>query len=308
VYTALEEHSMAILIAGATGFVGGEITLRLTQRKVPVRGLVRGGEAHPKARHLLDEGVEIMEGDLTMPETLSAACQGVDTVVSTVTSMPSAANDGLRRVDRDGNLALIAAAERASVNRFVFVSYSGNMRIDSPLEKAKRDCEDRLLQGPMQAVILRPSFFMEMWLSPALGFDPAKGAARVYGSGEAKNSYISAFDVAEFAVAAATRQYQKKNTILEMGGPEALSQLDAVHIFERALGKEVNLEFLPEQALRQQHGSSDPLQKTFAALMLASAQGDAISGARALAEEYGIPLRSVEEYATHLRSQQVRVA
>lgn len=299
---------MPILVAGSTGFVGGEIALRLAQGQPQVRGLVRGGTEHPKAKHLQDTGIEIVNGDLTLPETLAAACQGVDTVVSTVTSMPSGANDGLRRVDHEGTLALIAAAERAGAKRFVYVSYSGNIRVDSPLETAKRACENRLLQSPMQAVILRPSYFMEVWLSPALGFDPANGSARVYGSGEGKGNYISAFDVAEFAVMAASRDYADKNTILEMGGPEPLSQLDAVHLFERALGKKVRLDFLPVEAIRQQHGSSDPLQKTFAALMLAYAEGDIISGARAVAEEYGIQLRAVAEYASHLRAQQMHIA
>jgi uncharacterized protein YbjT (DUF2867 family) len=299
---------MPTLVAGSTGFVGGEIALRLAQRKLQVRALVRGGAAHPKAKRLQDAGIEIVNGDLTVPETLASACQGVETVVSTATSMPSGANDGLRRVDHDGTLALIAAAESAGVKRFVYVSYSGNIRADSPLETAKRACENRLLQGPLQVVILRPSCFMEVWLSPMLGFDPGNGSARVYGSGEAKISYISAFDVADFAVAAATKPYRDKNTILEMGGPEALSQLDAVHIFEQALGKQVQLNFLPEQAIQEQHGSTDPLQKTFAALMLACAKGDPISGARALAEEYGIALGSVAEYAAQLRAHEVRVA
>jgi len=62
------------------------------------------------------------------------------------------------------------------------------------------------------------------------------------------------------------------------------------------------------ETIQSQHGSSDPLQKTFAALMLSYAKGDVISGARALAEEYGIALRSVPEYAAHLRAQQVSVA
>jgi NADH dehydrogenase len=299
---------MPILVAGSTGFVGGEVALRLAQRELRTRALVRGGAAHPKAKRLQDAGIEIVNGDLTLPETLAAACQGMDTVVSTVTSMPSGADDGLRRVDHDGNLALIAAAEGAGVKKFVYVSYSGNIREDSPLETAKRGCENRLLQGPMQAVILRPSYFMEVWLSPALGFDPGNGSARIYGSGEAKVSYISAFDVADFAVAAATKEHADNNTILEMGGPEALSQLDAVHIFEQALGRKVQLDFLPAQAIQEQHGSSDPLQKSFAALMLGYAQGDAISSASALAAEYGIPLRSVAEYAALLRAQQVRVA
>jgi uncharacterized protein YbjT (DUF2867 family) len=299
---------MSILVAGSTGFVGSEIALRLAERKHQVRGLVRGGTAHPKAPHLQDAGIEIVNGDFTLPETLATACQGVETVVSTVTSMPSGANDGLRRVDHDGALALITAAEHAGVKRFVYVSYSGNIRADSPLETAKRACENRLLQAPMRAVILRPSYFMEVWLSPMLGFDPANGSARIYGSGDGIGNYISAFDVSEFAVAAVTRDYADKNTILEMGGPEALSQLNVVHMFEQALGKTLRLDFLPVEAIQSQHGSSDPLQKTFAALMLSYAKGDVISGARALAEEYGIALRSVPEYAAHLRAQQVSVA
>lgn len=293
---------MTILVVGSTGFVGGEVALRLQQRQHQVRALVRGGAAHPKAKSLQDAGIEVANGDLTLPETLAAACSGIDTVVTTATSMPTGANDGLRRVDRDGTLALIAAAEQAGVKRFVYTSYSGNIREDSPLETAKRDCEDRVLQSPMQAVILRPSYFVEMWLSPVLGFDPANGSARVYGSGEARVNYISAHDVAEFAVAAATATLQDKNTILEMGGPEALSQLDAVRIFEQALGRKVEVSFVPVDALEEQHRSAtDPLQKTFAALMHAYAKGDVIAGALALAETYGIALRSVADSARALQ-------
>ena len=288
---------MPILVAGATGIVGGEIVQRLRQRGVEVRALLRGGAAHAKAQTLRDTGVEVLNGDLTSPETLPAACADVDTVISTVTSMPSGANDGLRRVDHEGNLALIAAAEHAGAKHFVYVSYSGNIREDSPLERAKRDCEDHLLQSSMQAVILRPSYFMEMWLSPALGFDAANGSARIYGSGEGKVSYISSSDVAEFAVAAATREHGQKNTILEMGGPEPMSQLDAVKAFERALGNRLQLQFVPVEALLEQHKSTDPLQKTFAALMVAYTKGDPIPGAQAVASEYGVPLRSVADHA-----------
>src|SRR5208282_6367957 len=99
-----------------------------------------------------------------------------ETVICTATSMPAGADDGLRKVDHDGTLSLIEAAERQGVKRFVYVSYSGNSREDSPLETAKRDCENRLLNSKMQAVILRPSYFMDMWLSPALGFDPVNGS------------------------------------------------------------------------------------------------------------------------------------
>ena len=300
---------MAILVVGATGFVGQAAALRLRERGNQVRGLVRGGASHSKAKDLQAAGIAVAEGDLTRPETLAAACAGIETVVCTATSMPAATNDGLRRVDLEGTLALIEAAEHAGVQRFVYTSYSGNLRFDSPLETAKRACEDRLLQGGMQAIILRPSYFMEMWLSPHLGFDPEKGSARIYGTGEAKVSYISAFDVAEFAAAAAVKQVDQRQAILEMGGPEAISQLEAVGIFEQALHKKIAVEHVPWEALQKQHRSAtDPLQKTFAALMLGYAQGDVIAGAKETAEQYGVRLRSVAEYATGFRVQRAGVA
>lgn len=292
---------MAILVVGGTGLVGRQIAVALQRQNKSVRALVRGGPAHPKAGELKSEGVQIVDGDLTRPDTLAAACDGVDAVVCTATTMPTGAEDGLRRVDRDGVLALVDAAERGGARKFVYTSYSGNLRRQSALETAKRECEARLLQSGMEAVILRPTYFMEIWLGPHLGFDPMNGRARIIGAGEAKISYISASNVAQFAVSALLRETGKQAT-LEMGGPEPLSQLDVVRIFERTLGVTCQLDFVPVEALQQQHLSPDPLQRTFAALMLGCADGDVIPGAAALAKEYGVRLRSVEEYAESLRS------
>ena len=297
---------MSVLVVGATGFVGQHIALVLQRRTGHVRGLVRGGESNPKAGDLVAGGVEIVSGDLTRPDTLAHACTDIETVVCTATTMPAGADDGLRRVDHEGVLALIDAAERAGVKKFVYTSYSDNIRTDCPLHTAKRDCEARLLNSRMDAVILRPSYFMEMWLGPNLGFDPLRGTARIYGDGHGKVSYISAVNVAEIAVEATLRSTGHR-AILEMGGPEPVSQLDAVRTFEKALGTSCRLEFVPLEALQQQHLSQDPLQRTFAALMLGYAQGDVISGAVALAGEFGVALRSVTDYANSFRAQRAGV-
>jgi uncharacterized protein YbjT (DUF2867 family) len=292
---------MSILVVGATGFVGGEIARKLAEQSHEVAALVRGGESHPKAKQLLSAGIEIIAGDLCCAETLVDAIKNLEIVVCTATSMPSATDDGLRKVDHDGTLALIDVAERQGVKKFVYVSYSGNIREDSPLETAKRECENRLLASRMEAVILRPSYFMEMWLSPALGFDPANGSARIYGSGNAKVSYISALNIADFGVVAAARKYAEKNAILEMGGPEPLSQLEAVRIFEEALNKKFKVDHVPAEALQTQHQSSEPLQKTFGALTLAYSKGDVVDGAVSVARQHGVALRSVAEYASGFR-------
>ena len=209
------------LVVGATGLVGQQVALGLRRHGRRVRALVRGGKHHEKAAPLLSAGIEIVDADLSKPESLPSACAGVETVLSTATSMPHGKDDGLRRVDHDGTLALIDSAERAGVRHFVYTSYSGNIRVDSPLETAKRACEKRLLSSKMRVTVLRPSYFMEMWLSPALGCDPANGRARIYGTGDAKVSYISVLDVVAFALAVAGKP-SHPSAILEMGGPEPL--------------------------------------------------------------------------------------
>src|SRR5437868_2465663 len=145
---------MSILVVGATGFVGKQVALKLQARSGGVHALVRGGENNPKAADLTRAGIRIVDADLTQPHTLGPACRGIETVISTATSMPVAAADGLRTVDLEGTLALIDAAEGAGVKKFVYTSYSGNLRNPSPLEIAKRSCEQRLLNSRMEAVIL----------------------------------------------------------------------------------------------------------------------------------------------------------
>ncbi len=291
---------MTVLVVGATGFVGKQIALSLKRRGHDVRALVRGGAQSPKAADLIAAGVQVVDGDLRDPATIASAARDTDTVVCTATTMPTGADDGLRRVDHEGALALIDAAERAGVRKFVYMSYSGNLRTPSPLETAKRDCEARLHDSRMQSVVLRPTYFMEVWLGPHLGVDPLNGTVRIYGSGESKVRYISGINVAEYAVAAVEKDTGRQ-AVLEMGGPEALSQLDVVQIFERVLGVSCRLEFVPTDALRARYDSPDPLQKTLAALMLNYDGGDPIPGAVELAKEYGVTLRSVADYAATIR-------
>jgi len=87
----------------------------------------------------------------------------------------------------------------------------------------------------MSYTILRPSYFMEVWLGPHLGFDFRNRKATVYGAGEQRISFISLGDVAEFAVRAVRTRHAESSTI-ELGGPNAVSPLEAVRIFEELGG------------------------------------------------------------------------
>lgn len=266
-----------ILVVGATGFLGAEICRRLTAQGEQVRGMVRATSDQETVRGLRSLGVETVQADLRDPASLDVACAGVSAVMSTATCTRSRQpGDSVEATDLAGQLALVDAAARAGVSRFVYVSYSGHLVQDSPLTRAKRAVEQRIRDSGMAFTILRPSYFMEVWLSPALGFDARNGTAAIYGDGTHPISFISRSDVAAFAVAA-LRDPEAAGDQLELGGPEALAPLDVVRTFEEAAGKPIAVQHVPVDALAQQYeAATDSLAKSFAGLMLDYARGDAI--------------------------------
>lgn len=65
---------MAILVTGATGNIGGEVVQHLLEKHASIRGLVRD----PSKATKLANRVELAIGDLSQPETLDAALQGIE--------------------------------------------------------------------------------------------------------------------------------------------------------------------------------------------------------------------------------------
>lgn len=289
-----------ILVVGATGLLGGEICHLLAKQGKPARALVRGSSDPGKVAHLRDLGVEIVQGDLKHAASLHAACHGATVVVSTASSMLSRqGGDSIDSVDRQGQLDLIDAAGKAGVRQFVLISFP-DIDIGFPLQSAKRIVEDRLKRGPMAYTILQPTCFMEIWLSAALGFDPAHGSARIYGTGHNKLSWISFFDVARFTVAAVGNP-QVSNVTIKLGGPEALSQFEVVQMAEQLTGRAITVQNVPDDALRaQQTAAVDPLQQSMAALMRYSARGDAIEMGETQRTLRVPRLKSVREYLATL--------
>jgi uncharacterized protein YbjT (DUF2867 family) len=287
------------LVVGATGMVGSEICKRLAARGKHVRALVRSTSDQTKVGNLKQAGVEIIQGDLQDRASLEAACQGVTSVISTASAMPFSYNpieNNIQQVDQEGLTNLIDVAKVAGVKHIVYISLSSQMDLDFPLRNAKRKVEQYLKNSGLLYTILRPSYFMEVWLSPAVGFDAANSKAQLCGDGTNPVGYISYLDVAQFAIES-LRNPAAKNATLELGGPESISQLDAVKIFEQASGRNFEVQHVPEEALKsQQDAAPDPMQQSFSGLMRCVAQGDPIDMKKTL-KAFPIKLTSVREYA-----------
>ena len=282
-----------ILVAGATGFLGTEICRLLRERDAAVRALVRRTSGAEKVERLQALGVELVMGDLKDPRSLDAACQGVDTVISTASSTISRQpDDSIQRVDRDGQIALVDTAVANGVERYIFVSFSGNLDLECALQSAKRAVERKVRESGMTYTILRPSFFIEIWLSPAFGFDVEHGTARIFGTGDQRMSWISLADVARFTVECLDHP-AARNAVFELGG-EAVSPNELITEVEQRTGKSMRVERIPADALRAQRAqATDPMEHTLATLMLGYAQGDEIDIGEA--RKLRSPLRSVRE-------------
>ena len=283
-----------ILVAGATGYLGTEICRLLRERGARVRALVRPTSSPEKVDRLRSLGVDLITGDLKDARSLDAACQGADTVISTASSTISRQpDDSIQRVDRDGQLALVDAAVANGVKRYVFVSFSGNLDLACELQSAKRTVEQAVRESGMTYTILRPSFFIEVWLSPAFGFDVEHGTARIFGTGDQRMSWISLADVARFAVECVDHP-AARNAVFELGG-EAVSPNDLVREVERRTGRPMAVERIPTESLQAQRAqATDPMEHTIATLMLGYAQGDEVDTGSA--REVPVSFRSVREF------------
>jgi uncharacterized protein YbjT (DUF2867 family) len=287
-----------ILVVGATGMVGREVCRQLAAGGKPIRAMVRATSDPAKVEELKGLGASVVLGDLCDAGSIQAACQGVSAVIATASSMPFAYRPGENTpetVDQEGYGCLIDAACEAGVGQFVYTSFPP-VTADFPLQDAKRAVEDRLRGCGVAYTILQPTYFMEVWLNPAVGFDYANRKATIYGSGENPISWISFLDVARFAVACLDNP-AARNATLELGGPEALSPLQVVKVFEEVGGKPFEVQNVPVEALEGQHAAAtDPMQASFAGLMIGYAAGRSID-MRATLRSFPIKLKSVREYA-----------
>jgi uncharacterized protein YbjT (DUF2867 family) len=288
------------LVVGATGLLGGEICRQLRAKGAAVRGLVRVGS--PREPGLAGLGVEIAYGDLKDRPSLAPACAGATAVVSTANSVMSRRpGDSLRSVDRNGHMALIETARAAGVARFIYTSVSPGASARAPLVRIKREVERAVRRSGMTWTVLQPCSFMDIGFSAVAGWDLAGGKATIVGSGSAPVSYISAADVARFAVLALERA-EFANRDLPLGGPEAVSPLEAVRAFEAAAGRGFGVRRIPVAVLRIMGSILRPFVPIPSSLMTmvaeAAKRGDVIEMGPLL-ESLTTPMRltTVREFA-----------
>ena len=226
-----------ILVTGGTGFVGGHVVRALLDAGKPVRCLVRDPG---RAGELEGLGSELVEGDMTEPETLRGAVEGVESVVHLV-AIRQGKRSEFEAVMSRGTRALLDEARRAGVRRFVHMSALGTTEETKdivPYYGAKWDMEQAVRGSGLPHVIFRPSFVF----APDGGILPTfrklaklTPVTPIAGSGEQRLQPIWAEDLAACFVRALDDDGVTNRT-LELGGPDVVSWNTLWARLKQALG------------------------------------------------------------------------
>jgi uncharacterized protein YbjT (DUF2867 family) len=235
-----------ILVTGATGLNGGRLVRRLSAKGVPVRALVRTpAKAEGLSRLPL---VEVVQGDMSRPESLAQALRGIDRALLVSSSDPTMLEVQCNFID---------AAKKAGVRHVV--KFSGIIPdIDSPFRFARMhgEIERRLEQSGLAYTHLRPGEFMHAYfrLIPSIA---AKGAFFLPMEA-ARIASIDIDDIAEVASVVLTTAGHK-GKIYPLTGPEALTMAEVAERLSAATGRTVRyINVAPEEARKAQLAAGVP--------------------------------------------------
>ena len=153
---------MRVAITGANGFVGRNAIAVLledapaqhTQHNWEIRALVRD---RARAAALLPAGIDVRESDVTRPDTLHGAFDGIDAVVHTV-AIPTERHGSFERINAEGTRAVVREAERAGVTKIIHISAIGASPASPyPFLRTKGEGQAAVEASRIPHVVLRPS-------------------------------------------------------------------------------------------------------------------------------------------------------
>ena len=154
---------MTIILAGATGALGGRIADALRHRDAAVIALVRPGTASDRLSGLTARGVRVVEADSRDESALTEACRGADCVVSALS--------GLRDTIVSAQGRLLDAAVRAGVKRFIPSDFAADLTRLAPGRNRnfdlRRDFHHRLDAAAIRATSILNGGFTELLTGPA---------------------------------------------------------------------------------------------------------------------------------------------
>jgi uncharacterized protein YbjT (DUF2867 family) len=274
-----------ILVIGGTGNVGRHVVSQLAATGVRFRAMTRDPDS---AR--LPPGVDVVRGDLTLPETLDRCLQDIDTVFLVWVAPPAAVADALERIAKHARRIVFLTAPLKTPHPF--------FQQPNPSREMTERIERMIETSGLEWTFLRAGMFA--------------GNARHFWGPQIRTGdlvrwpYLGAptapTDERDLAAAAVRTLCEDSHASAEyvLTGPQSLTQAEQVHTIGRAIGRSLRVEEMsPDEArLELIPVLGSPIVVSMLLNAWAAALGQPAFVTSTFAELTRIPPRTFLEWAT----------
>jgi uncharacterized protein YbjT (DUF2867 family) len=274
-----------VLIAGASGNVGQQVVSQLLAADVPIRALSR----NPDSAGLPPE-VEVVRGDLTLPETLEECLDGIGAVFLVWTAPPDGVAGTLERIAKHARRIVFLSSPHRIAHPF-FQAAQPN-----PITSLQVEIERRIEASGLQWTFLRPGMFAgnarHWWPRQIRAGDVVRWPYAL-----AQTAPIDERDIAAVAVRALCDDGHAGADYV-LTGPQSLTQREQVAAIGDVLGRSLRLEEItPDEWLRELPPYIPPFIGKMLLAAWAAAVGQPAYVTSTVAEVTGVPARTFRDWA-----------
>ena len=291
-----------ILVTGAGGGAGGGgvgrmVVESLSRRGVPVRAMVHHDDE--RAGHLRSTGAEVVVGDLTRPDDVAEALDGVTRMffsLSVSTSYLEATATVATVARAVGNLEALVNISQMTVSQMTAVSTE-----ESSQQRLHWLSEQVLDWSGLPVVYVRPTAFLDNVLFTTLVARPvAEGGTLPLPFGEGRTSPVAAADVARVVLAVLDDPGRHIGQVLELTGPRSQDMNGVAAEYSRALGKPITYVDVPPDVWAQRLAAHPELPPHVAQHIITMTrlhrENRYDRSTRTVEEITGVPAQSVEQF------------
>lgn len=232
---------MTILVTGATGHLGRLVVASLLERGASAQSIVAGARDVTRAEDL---GVRVARLDYTDPSSVTAALEGIDSVL-----LISGSEVGQRVTQHK---AVIDAAQSAGVTKFVYTSAPKATTSDLVLAPEHKATEELIVASGLPSVILRNNWYTENYAADLAR--AAETGVLASGAGDGRVASASRKDFAE-AAAVVLLEDGHVGQVYELGGDLAWDYTELAAAIADISGRDVT--YQPLTADEQLAGLQD---------------------------------------------------
>ena len=237
------ERKHPVLVTGATGRVGRLVVDQLLAAGVSVRALTRR-----PADAGLPPAVEVVSGDLTVPESLDAPLQGVSAVFLVWTVPPTTAQAVAARLANHAERVVLLSSPHQTPHPF--------FQQPNPMAVLHAEIERLIAAAGLVTMIIRPGMFasntLHWWAAQI-----RHGEVVRWPYGAAETAPIDERDIASVA-ARALYEEGHAGADYTLTGPESLSQAEQVRTIGDAIGRRIQFEELSPEDFRRETAATWP--------------------------------------------------